>query len=50
MDCMEYMHLREQVERSTMKEKRAKSVETVLCDSCFYGVLWDYIRESKKRL
>ena len=41
MNCMEYMHLREEVERSIMKEGKVVSVEG---DSYFYGVLWDYIR------
>ena len=26
------------------------SVETLLENSCFYEVLWEYIKESKKRL
>ena len=49
LDCMEYMHLREEVERVIMNEGRVVSVETVLGDSGFYGVLWNYIREPKKR-
>ena len=36
-DCMEYIHLREEVERAIMKERRVLSVETVLGDSCFMG-------------
>ena len=50
MDCMEFMHLREKVERAIMEERKVVSVETVLGDSSFYGVLWDSIRESKKWL
>ena len=44
------MHFREEVERSIMKEGKVVSVEMGLGDSCFYGVLWNHTRESKKRL
>ena len=47
---MGFMHLRGKVEKAIMDEGMVVYVERLFMIFIFYGVLWDYIRESKKEV
>ena len=51
IDCMVFIHPGEKVQKPIMdKKSKMVSVENLLGNACFYEVLREYIRQTKKRL